>query len=264
MLSPELRDFAQCPDRYTRIGADAQRHMDDRVCVVQGTVWGVVSGIRVSADAVEDLVADVRALVPAEKLVTWWIDPDAQPADLYDRLRALGFVDPSDRAPLVHALAAGGEPPPGPREVTVRRVEDFESFEAAMEVMWEAFETPPDRRDRARAHLREEFDAHAEAGSPLTFLAELDGRPAGIGRSVLSDRGVFLIGGSVLPEARGRGVYRALVRARWEDAARRGTPGLIVEALPDTSYPILKRLGFEDVCTIRRLEDYRGGSAPDS
>jgi hypothetical protein len=27
--------------------------------------------------------------------------------------------------------------------------------------------------------------------------------------------------------------------------------------VPGTSYPILKRLGFVDVCTVRRLEDTR-------
>jgi predicted GNAT superfamily acetyltransferase len=69
---------------------------------------------------------------------------------------------------------------------------------------------------------------------------------------------VFLIAGSVLEWARGRGVYRALVRARWDDAVARGTPALVTEALADTSYPILKRVGFVDVCTIRRLEDVRG------
>jgi hypothetical protein len=47
------------------------------------------------------------------------------------------------------------------------------------------------------------------------------------------------------------------VRARWDDAVARGTPALVTEALRDTSYPILKRLGFTDVCTIRRLEDPR-------
>jgi predicted GNAT superfamily acetyltransferase len=61
----------------------------------------------------------------------------------------------------------------------------------------------------------------------------------------------------VLEWARGRGAYRALVRARWDDAVARGTPALVTEALPDTSYPILKRVGFVDVCTIRRLEDVR-------
>ena len=70
-------------------------------------------------------------------------------------------------------------------------------------------------------------------------------------------RPAFLIAGAVAEWARGRGVYRSLVRARWDDAVERGTPALVSEALPDTSYPILKRVGFVDVCTIRRLEDVR-------
>ena len=73
--------------------------------------------------------------------------------------------------------------------------------------------------------------------------------------SVPSPRGVFLIGGCTAPWARGRGLYRALVRARWEDAVRRGTPALVTQAKPDTSLPILLRLGFVEVCRVRRLED---------
>ena len=87
--------------------------------------------------------------------------------------------------------------------------------------------------------------------------AFLDGRLAGYGRSHDLHGGVALMGGAVLPEARGRGVYRALVRARWEDAVARGTPLLVTEAMPDTSYPILTRLGFGVVGTMRRLEDPR-------
>jgi predicted GNAT superfamily acetyltransferase len=78
---------------------------------------------------------------------------------------------------------------------------------------------------------------------------------------------VFIIGGSVLAGARGRGAYRALVRARWDDAVARGTPALVTEAMPGTSYPILKRLGFVDVGVLRRLEDRRqpsAGTPPDS
>jgi len=80
---------------------------------------------------------------------------------------------------------------------------------------------------------------------------------AGVARAVDMAGGVALMGGAVLPEARGRGLYRALVRARWDDAVERGTPALAVMANPDTSYPILRRLGFEDVCVVRRLEDPR-------
>jgi hypothetical protein len=57
--------------------------------------------------------------------------------------------------------------------------------------------------------------------------------------------------------ARRRGVYSALVRARWDDAVARGTPCLVTDALPDTSYPILRRFGFEDIATITRVEDPR-------
>ncbi|MEB0307171.1 GNAT family N-acetyltransferase, partial [Cryobacterium sp. 10I1] len=51
-----------------------------------------------------------------------------------------------------------------------------------------------------------------------------------------------------LAEWRGRGVYRALVAARAQLAARRGVPYLQVDA-SDDSLPILLRLGFEAVTT---------------
>jgi len=45
------------------------------------------------------------------------------------------------------------------------------------------------------------------------------------------------------------------VHARWQYAVQRGTPALVTHAMPKTSYPILRRLGFDEVCRIRRLED---------
>jgi predicted GNAT superfamily acetyltransferase len=65
---------------------------------------------------------------------------------------------------------------------------------------------------------------------------------------------VTLFGGSTLPEARGRGAYRALVAARWDDAVERGTPILVTQAGP-MSRPILAQLGFREVCEIRILLD---------
>ncbi len=252
-----LREFALVPDRYTRFAADVTRHDDGRVCVLQGTTWAAISGIRVATDEVEALLAEVRALVPAEKHQTWWIDPDATPRDVYERLMTFGLERPDDRGDVVHALLCTEPPPAGPADVTVRRVEAFADYLAAVELQWEVFETPPGRREAQKPHLRDEFDAHRAADVPVTFLAELDGSPAGVARSVYSDHGVFLIAGAVLERHRGRGVYRALVRARWDDAVQRGTPALVTEALEDTSYPILTGLGFVSVGTTRRLEDKR-------
>ncbi|MGN6799041.1 MAG: GNAT family N-acetyltransferase [Gaiellaceae bacterium] len=256
-MNDALREFAQNPDRYTWISSDVDRFADERVCVIQGTTWAGVSGVRVGDDDVETLVAEVRERVPAEKGLVWWLDPDTQPADLHERLLALGLREPRDGGSRLHALACVEEPPPGPRNVDVRRVETYEEHLAATEVIWESFTMPPDRRAKQLQHLRAEFEAARDTGVPVTFLAHVDGRPAGVGRSIYSDRGVFLIAGSVLEWARGRGVYRTLVRARWDDAVARGTPALVTEALHDTSYPILKRCGFVDVCIIRRLEDPR-------
>jgi GNAT superfamily N-acetyltransferase len=54
---------------------------------------------------------------------------------------------------------------------------------------------------------------------------------------------VYLAGGGTRPDRRGRGAYRALVRARWDAAVERGTPALTVGA-GAMSRPILERLGF--------------------
>ena len=40
------------------------------------------AGVRVAPDDVDALVDEVRARVAPEKSLAWWLDPDAQPADL--------------------------------------------------------------------------------------------------------------------------------------------------------------------------------------
>jgi hypothetical protein len=71
---------------------------------------------------------------------------------------------------------------------------------------------------------------------------------------VFAPAAAILMGGSVLPAARGRGVYTSLVHARWQDAVDRGTPRLVVSA-GAMSAPILERLGFEPIGQVRLLRD---------
>ena len=68
------------------------------------------------------------------------------------------------------------------------------------------------------------------------------------------------MGGAVLPDARGRGVYTSLVHARWDEAVERGTPRLVVGA-GSMSAPILLKLGFEEIGAIRLLVDRPGTNA---
>jgi len=256
MLTRELREYAETPDRFAPIpeGSSVTRYEDARVCFLQGEEWGSVSAVSVEADEVEQLVDQVRGLARSRNYV-WWIGPSSRPADLVDRLQALGFTEPRDRAGTLHAVALTEEPRASPPEIAVTRIAAFDDWAAAHEVEWDAFETPPERREVGRARARDDFEEAMAVGVPVGFLARLDGKPAATAMAVPSERGVYLIAGAVAPWARGRGLYRALVRARWDFAVARGTPALVTQANPWTSYPILARVGFEDVCTIRRLED---------
>jgi len=157
----------------------------------------------------------------------------------------------------VKALALVDPPPATRAEIQVRQIETFDDFVAARDIQWEAFDVPEGRRAQQRADLRGDFDESMTLGIPVGFIAMLDGRPAATALAIPSERGVFLIAGSTAPWARGRGLYRALVRARWDLAVERGTPALVTQADPSTSHPILQRLGFQDVCDINRLEDQR-------
>lgn len=71
---------------------------------------------------------------------------------------------------------------------------------------------------------------------------------------MLLEHGIDLSGAAVLPTARGRGVYRALIVHRWRDAVERGTPALTVQA-GAMSTPILEQLGFVTVARTVHLRD---------
>lgn len=269
MITPELREYAETPDRFSFVveGSSVARHADGRVCVLVGPTWVSVSGPNVAASEVAELIASTRELAGPERDVMWWLGPSARPHDIRDRLLAAGLTEPRDRVRRLIAVALTDEPHGFAPEIEVRRVETFEDFAAAREVQWDVFDTPAERREANRKRLRADFDESQAIGIPVGFVATLDGRPAATAMSLPSSRGVFLIAGATAPWARGRGLYRALVRARWDDAVERRTPALVTHANPQTSYPILRRLGFEDVCEIARIEDAaqsRGSTKPAS
>jgi hypothetical protein len=256
-LSAELGEFAESPDRYVDVVDDGlvTRYDDGRICIVQGPTFASVCAPKVADGEVEQLLADVREIADVAKRPSWWIGPSAQPTDIVERLKGLGVREPADRVPLVHALAVATEPAGFGPDVEARPVETFADYVATCELRFDVFDVPPERRENERLHFAEYFEESQRVGIPVWFVATLDGKVAGSAGAIPSPRGVFLIGGSTARWARGRGVYRALVRARWDYAVARGTPALVTHAQPTTSYPILLHIGFEQVCSLDRLED---------
>jgi len=227
--------------------------------------FGSASRIRFGP-AIEGPIAMVRAWFAArgrERFV-WLVGPSTTPTDLERRLLDLGAeANPGGADGM--AMVLDHEPLPSPADIELRRVETFADYAAAWEVMFEGFDMPGEERDAVRATLRERWVATADDPGRWSYLARVEGMPVAEGSVRRTVHGpLWLAGGVTLPSFRGRGIYRALVRARWDDAVRLGAGALVVIANVDTSYPILERLGFRAVGRVRLLADRSAtrGSAP--
>jgi hypothetical protein len=176
----------------------------------------------------------------------------AQPADLGEHLLRLGAIPDADD-PLFTGMVLEREPEPAVG-VEVRPIETFEEDAAATEAQWRSFHFTEEQKAELRPNLRERYETVEAFDQWERFIALVDGAIVGSAASAYLPLGAYLMAGNVVAEARGRGVYRALVRARWDAAVAHGTPRLIVQA-GAMSKPILDRLGFETVCTIRAFRD---------
>lgn len=252
-----LREFAEQPGRYLTWHEDGKiaRHLSGRMCVVVAPTWGVVTSIDATEDELPGLLEEVRELIPAGVRTDWYLGPSMRPVGLADRLTELGLREPEDGGAL-HAFLIDHEPSGVPAEIETHEVTTMADFTDAAEVRWESFGFSEEKRERARSFLSMYYEEHerARGTSTMSVVATVDGRVAGSADALLSDHGLFLIGGATAPWARHQGVYRALVGARWRYAVDRGTPALTVHARQDTSSPVLRRMGFSEVCSIRHLE----------
>ena len=218
-------------------------------------VWASVQQVRLRSGEAAEAVAEVRELLASTggRVVGWWLTDHATPADVEEQLLAAGLDVVADDYRL-DGLLITGPPPDGPAEIEVRPATTAEEWAEFRTLQDSIFDNPPERRATREQLLAEFPKTHA-----ILFGAFLDGELVGTGAASPSSQGMLLWGGSVRAGARGRGCYRALVRARWDEAVRRGTPALTVSA-NDKSGPVLRRLGFESVLEFRRLEDVTSSS----
>jgi GNAT superfamily N-acetyltransferase len=219
---------------------------------------GLVLRQRLEPESVADSVADARQWFRerGRARFTWAVADTATPAGLGELLLELG-LRPDAHDPVATGMVLEHEPP-GTTGIEVRRVETFEDQLAGHEVSFDSFELTEEEIAVAREAMRERWERVKDDPRGDAFVALVDGRVVGSAGASYTDAGLYLGGGNVAKAARGRGVYRALVRARWDVAVARGTPTLVVQA-GQMSRPILERLGFRTVCEIRAFVDDSGG-----
>jgi hypothetical protein len=261
-----VRRLAEDPAAYAAIDEGWERIERPGYCLVLGPVPSttLVQRLRLRPEGVEAAVAEVRQAVAARGHTDalWWVGPSATPSDLRDRLRELG-IGPATRPPYeprATAMALLAPPPPATPGVVARKVMTFEEFRLAAEIGWDVFGLPAETRRLHEGRLEEAWRRECSGGRTATFLAFLDGAPVAQAGVAYADAAVILAGGATRPEARGLGAYRALVRARWDDAVSRGTPALVIQA-GAASRPILEGAGFVPLGVIEILLDDRGADA---
>ena len=238
MGTPTLLEIAEAPGALV-----TPRH--PRVVVGDGWVFvpamptlGAVQQIRLAPSRLEAAREEIRAVAAEHDLpeVGWWQSQLSEPPDVGARL-GLEHRETLTVLTLDHAVD-------DPAAFDVREVETFDDYLAAQTIDAIANGWPvwADREGQEAmwSASRERF---------VIWLALEEGTPIGMARCAIAPGAMVMIGGSVLPEARGRGAYRTLVAERWRATEARGLRALVTSA-NDQSRPILERVGFERIGEI--------------
>jgi GNAT superfamily N-acetyltransferase len=191
--------------------------------------------------AVDAALDRARSFGPPE--LQWQVKL-ADPAGLGAELTARGASVDVTLDVLARDLIDGAPvlPPPS-AEVAIRWATDAATQRdgAAVSVTGFGGAIPPDERLEETAA---QDAVSVPAGEGGMLVAYVDGQAAGYGGMVMADGVARLWGGAVIPEARGQGIYRAVLSARLSYAVTHGATMALVKAKVDTSGPILRRAGF--------------------
>jgi GNAT superfamily N-acetyltransferase len=212
---------------------------------------GYISGphdLGVTGSELDRLIARQRGYFARRgEAVGWQTRAHDEPADLTARLRAAGSVPGEERTVLIGLTAELATTPVLPGGAVLRWVtadDDMHRIAALQSAVW----------GQDWNWLGENLIARIAAAPQgiAVLAAEADGDVVSAGWLAFfqpgADSFARLLGGSTLPQWRGRGIYRALVAARAQRAAARNVKYLHVDA-SDDSAPILRRLGFHAVTT---------------
>ncbi len=181
------------------------------------------------------------------KVFGWLVGPRSTPWDLADRLHRFGLQWEASSAGMVHQYPAIFIPTNPAVSVWEAGIEDFET------AGWLMAEGMGVAREQTRAVTEALFFGEGPLDRRV-YLATLEGvdYPVGFGSMVYVPNQpiVHLASAATLEGFRGHGIYTALVAQRLADANRDGMEAAIIHANRNTSAPICRKLGFEEIAGL--------------
>ncbi|CAN7445951.1 N-acetyltransferase family protein [Knoellia sp. LjRoot47] len=191
-----------------------------------------------------DLFADLTAYLRERgaRGAEWWFRDDSTPAGLEELVLDAGATTTEDQVCV--ARAVDGVVPAFAPGVAVTLVQDAAGLDAVITIGSAVFDNPvPPDRDAWLAEVLDDLD-HARSAWVVGWL---DGEPVGRASVGFEWQVAPLIGAAVLPHARRRGVYAAMLAARLDLAATTRCHTAITKARRGESLPLLLREGFTPI-----------------
>jgi GNAT superfamily N-acetyltransferase len=219
-----------------------------RAIGLNGSWNGIVYSFFSSSQTEAIVDEEIRYFTQLNRAFEWKVYSHDRPLDLLVQLRQRGFRIGEEESLMVRELR--DLPPalmaPAAPKVTVDPVRDEQGIADFLSIETAVWSCEPGKtRGLLLSMLNNPFQRD------LAFVAYSDQMPIGCARVTSSPNSQFsgLWGGSVLPDYRGRGIYRALLAARILhlrsfDEIRY----LRVDAMP-ASRPILEKYGFQRIAS---------------
>lgn len=178
-----------------------------------------------------------------EPALTVWVKLDA-PQDLEELLRARGAQRQETLDVFALDLTRTRPDLDVPADLEVAWQRDVDSTREVLEVGMAAFEEGSVPAEEKLRELAAEAEADHRDGRGGSALARLAGRAVATGGLSVVGEVARLWGGGVVPDARGRGAYRAVLDERLRYALAQGCTMALVKGRVETSGPVLRRAGF--------------------
>ena len=168
------------------------------------------------------------------------LSPMSAPADWPDRLRREGFAETDERFDYIlvpETLHVTTNP-----DVRIGRAASLEEADRFSAIQVAGFDIPVEHQAWDQALVRR----HLATGQHNFYLAWLDGRAVGAGRSIHLAGGVTAMAAlATLPATRGRGVGTSILGQMIEDARLAGSRVICGAVIPGSyAARMYKRLGF--------------------
>ena len=201
--------------------------------------------------AADQTITDALAYFRSKDVtdVSWWVEPDSQPADLAERLMAHGLTYYGGVPGMAADLLALHEEERAPADLAIEAVTDQAGLSLWIETHQRSAE-PPDDWAKVMATL------FSDMGFELPmrhYVGRRGGEPVATSQLFLAAgvAGVYCVG--TLPEARRQGIGAAMTLAALRDARALGYRIGILHSSA-MGFHVYQRLGFRELCRMGKFE----------